>query len=70
MCVLIMYVCLSRSKMALFGITPRYAWFAVPMLGFYLGKYLDDQETLRMTSFRDKSALYGGRNKDGIPSWP
>lgn len=57
--------------MALFGITSRYIWFAVPLTGYYLGKYLDDQETLRMTNFRDKSALYGGRIKEAdAPSWP
>ncbi|XP_045510259.1 uncharacterized protein LOC123705508 [Colias croceus] len=57
--------------MAIFGITTRYVWFAVPMTGFFIGKYLDDQETLRMTNFRDKSALYGGRVKEGdAPSWP
>ncbi|CAG9782376.1 unnamed protein product [Diatraea saccharalis] len=57
--------------MALFGITTRYVWFAVPLSGFFFGKFLDDQETLRMTNFRDKSCLYGGRVKEGdLPSWP
>ncbi|KAI5646977.1 MNLL subunit domain-containing protein [Phthorimaea operculella] len=57
--------------MAIFGITTRYVWFAVPFTGYFIGKYLDDQETLRMTNFRDKSALYGGRVKEGDPpSWP
>nr|XP_034838435.1 oocyte zinc finger protein XlCOF7.1-like [Maniola hyperantus] len=43
----------------------------VPLTGFFFGKFLDDQETLRMTSFRDKSALYSGRVKEGDqPSWP
>lgn len=54
--------------MAVFGITTRYVWFAVPITGYFLGKYLDDQETLRMTAFRDKSALYGGKKDQ--PSWP
>ncbi|OWR54279.1 uncharacterized protein LOC116777404 [Danaus plexippus] len=57
--------------MAIFGITTRYLWISVPLTGFFIGKYLDDQETLRMTNFRDKSALYGGRLKEGDPpSWP
>ncbi|XP_026742389.1 uncharacterized protein LOC113504326 [Trichoplusia ni] len=57
--------------MALFGITLRYVWFAVPMGGFMIGKFLDDQETLRMTNFRDKSSLYGGLVEDGEkPTWP
>ncbi|XP_028176264.1 uncharacterized protein LOC114364345 [Ostrinia furnacalis] len=57
--------------MAIFGITTRYVWFAIPLTGFFIGKYLDDQETLRMTNFRDKSKLYGGRVKEGeAPSWP
>ncbi|XP_041987032.1 uncharacterized protein LOC121738845 [Aricia agestis] len=57
--------------MAIFGITARYLWIAVPLTGFYIGKLLDDAETLRMTSFRDKSRLYGGKVKEGDPpSWP
>ncbi|KAM3968638.1 NADH dehydrogenase (ubiquinone) MNLL subunit [Aphomia sociella] len=57
--------------MAIFGITTRYVWVAVPFTGYFIGKFLDDQETLRMTSFRDKSCLYGGRVKEGDPpSWP
>ncbi|CAH1647885.1 unnamed protein product [Spodoptera littoralis] len=57
--------------MAIFGITTRYVWFAVPIGGYLVGKYLDDQETLRMTNFRDKSMLYGGTVKPGDPpSWP
>lgn len=57
--------------MALFGITREYLWFGVPLLGFYIGKFLDDQETLRMTRFRDKSALFGRTLKEGeAPSWP
>ncbi|PZC77606.1 uncharacterized protein LOC110376630 [Helicoverpa armigera] len=57
--------------MAVFGITLRYVWFAVPMGGYFVGKYLDDQETLRMTNFRDKSKLYGPKYKAGDPpSWP
>ncbi|XP_050684275.1 NADH dehydrogenase [ubiquinone] 1 beta subcomplex subunit 1 [Leptidea sinapis] len=57
--------------MGLFGITRQYLWFAVPISGFLFGKYLDDQETLRLTNFRDKSALYGGNVKEcDKPSWP
>ncbi|CAK1588049.1 unnamed protein product [Parnassius mnemosyne] len=43
----------------------------LPITGFFIGKFLDDQETLRMTNFRDKSCLYGGNVKEGDPpSWP
>lgn len=39
--------------------------------GYGIGSYLDYQETLRMTLFRDKSALYGRQLKEGEePSWP
>lgn len=39
--------------------------------GYGFGAYLDYQETLRMTLFRDKSALYGRELKEGEqPSWP
>lgn len=57
--------------MAIFGITKQYIWFAVPITGYLFGTYLDHQETLRMTNFRDKSALYGGKVKEGdAPTWP
>lgn len=57
--------------MALFGITREYLWLALPLTFGMFGKYLDDQETLRMTLFRDKSALYGRTLKEGEkPSWP
>ena len=57
--------------MALFGITLRYIWMIVPMAGFLLGNFLDEEETKRMVSYRDKSALYGGRkDADKNPSWP
>ncbi|XP_048006078.1 uncharacterized protein LOC125241572 [Leguminivora glycinivorella] len=57
--------------MALFGITTRYIWVAVPLTGFFIGKYVDDQETLRMTNYRDKSCLYGANKKEcDPPSWP
>lgn len=51
-----------------FGITRQYIWCAIPFTGFFIGKFLDDMETDRMTRFRDKSALYG-RQVDK-PSWP
>ncbi|XP_026474247.1 uncharacterized protein LOC113377983 [Ctenocephalides felis] len=57
--------------MGLFGFTTHHIWMIVPLAGFYLGKLIDDSETRRMTLFRDKSALYGGRVKPGDPpSWP
>ncbi|XP_026762068.1 uncharacterized protein LOC113520842 [Galleria mellonella] len=57
--------------MAIFGITTRYVWGLIPLTGYAIGRFLDEQETLRMTSFRDKSYLYGGKVKEGEPpSWP
>lgn len=57
--------------MAIFGITREYVWFLMPVAFGMFGKFLDDQETLRMTMFRDKSALFGRTLKDGEqPSWP
>lgn len=41
------------------------------ILGFVIGAYLDYRESLRMSLFRDKSALYGRPRKEGEePSWP
>ncbi|XP_017794263.1 PREDICTED: NADH dehydrogenase [ubiquinone] 1 beta subcomplex subunit 1 [Habropoda laboriosa] len=38
---------------------------------WYIGKQLDKKITLRMTRFRDKSALYGRELQPGEPpSWP
>lgn len=52
------------------GITRQYVWVGLPFLGFYLGLFLEHQETERMSMFRDKSALYGRVLKDGEkPSW-
>jgi len=59
-------------KHALFGLTWEYFVIAIPItIGTLFGKYLDDQETERMTLFRDRSALYGGMVREGEkPSWP
>lgn len=58
-------------RMALFGITREYIWLVLPMSGYFLGRYLDNLETERMTLFRDKSALYGRVLQPGEkPSWP
>lgn len=44
---------------------------AFVFVGFGFGAYLDYKETLRLTLFRDKSALYGRQLKEGeSPSWP
>uniref|UniRef100_E2J7F7 Putative NADH dehydrogenase n=1 Tax=Triatoma matogrossensis TaxID=162370 RepID=E2J7F7_9HEMI len=49
----------------------HYILLALPIGALLVGKYLDDQETLRMTRFRDKSALYGRTlGPDEKPSWP
>lgn len=59
-------------KHALFGLTIDYFIVAIPLtVGALFGKFLDDNETERMTLFRDRSALYGGLVKKGEkPSWP
>lgn len=59
-------------RYALFGLTWEYFAAAIPIsFGAWFGKFLDDQETLRMTLFRDRSALYGGLVKpEDPPSWP
>lgn len=55
----------------IFGITKQYAWGVLPFIGFGLGWFLDHQETLRMTIYRDRSSLYGRQLKSGEePSWP
>ncbi|GBP69972.1 hypothetical protein EVAR_50741_1 [Eumeta japonica] len=56
--------------MAIFGITPRYLWFGLPLTGYFIGSYIDHQETLRMTNFRDKSALFGGKVKEVLRGRP
>jgi len=44
--------------------------FGLGFAGYQFGKYIDDQEKLRSTSFRDKSVLFGGNVKPGDPpSW-
>lgn len=57
---------------SLTGLSRRHiAGFGVPMIGFTIGGYLDYQDTLRMTKFRDKSALYYRELKEGEkPTWP
>lgn len=57
--------------MAIFGITREYWVLVFPFAGYMFGKFLDDKESERMTNFRDRSALYGRRLKEGEkPSWP
>ncbi|KAG8224234.1 hypothetical protein J437_LFUL002690 [Ladona fulva] len=61
----------EEIRMAVFGITKQFAWAALPFTGYFIGKYLDNLETERMTLFRDKSALYGRELQPGEkPSWP
>lgn len=50
------------------GINKNYWVIVFPMTGFMIGHWLDKIEDERMTSFRDKSALYG--RKVDKPSWP
>lgn len=41
------------------------------ILALTVGGYLEREDDLRNTKFRDKSALYGGTVKPGDPpSWP
>lgn len=45
--------------------------YIVPFIALGIGAYLDHQDNLRMTRFRDKTALYGHELKPGEkPSWP
>lgn len=49
------------------GFNKYWALFIPPICGYYFGKYLDDEERARSTTFRDKSALFGGNVKEGDP---
>ncbi|XP_076386033.1 NADH dehydrogenase [ubiquinone] 1 beta subcomplex subunit 1 [Megachile rotundata] len=41
------------------------------VVGYSVGWYFDRMETLRLTGYRDKSALFGRQLKPGEPpSWP
>lgn len=43
----------------------------IPAIAVWAGHWFDRQEDLRMTKFRDRSALYGRELKPGEkPSWP
>ncbi|XP_055683885.1 NADH dehydrogenase [ubiquinone] 1 beta subcomplex subunit 1 [Lutzomyia longipalpis] len=56
---------------SVFGLTKEYVWALFPVAGYCIGAFLDHKETLRMTRFRDKSALYGRQLAPGEkPSWP
>lgn len=57
----------QELRMAIFGFTRHYWVGIIPLSGFALGWFLDEQETQRMTRFRDKSVLYGGPVDK--PSW-
>uniref|UniRef100_T1I695 Complex I-MNLL n=2 Tax=Rhodnius prolixus TaxID=13249 RepID=T1I695_RHOPR len=49
----------------------QYVALTLPVAALLVGRYLDNQETLRMTRFRDKSALYGRTlGPDEQPTWP
>lgn len=40
------------------------------VVGWTIGKYIEEQDNNRMTRFRDKSALYGSeKGPDDAPSW-
>ncbi|XP_046734486.1 NADH dehydrogenase [ubiquinone] 1 beta subcomplex subunit 1 [Diprion similis] len=57
--------------MAILGFTREMFLMVVPLTGYAFGAWIDRQETLRMTRFRDKSALYGRTLAPGEPpSWP
>lgn len=66
---------MSNIVQRLFGFTGfgqrHIAGIGIPFIGFLFGGYLDYQENLRLTMFRDRSALYGRELKHGEPpSWP
>lgn len=45
--------------------------FGCVFFGFHIGSLIDRSDTNSMVIFRDKSALYGGRVKEGEqPTWP
>ncbi|XP_015517076.1 NADH dehydrogenase [ubiquinone] 1 beta subcomplex subunit 1 [Neodiprion pinetum] len=57
--------------MAILGFTREFLLMVVPLTGYAFGSWIDRQESLRMTRFRDKSALYGRTLAPGEPpSWP
>jgi hypothetical protein len=55
-----------------FGITKDYWVWIFPLTGFTIGWWLDKKEIGQMTTYRDKSALYGrDTTAPGYkPSWP
>ncbi|KAK4297058.1 hypothetical protein Pmani_030488 [Petrolisthes manimaculis] len=62
----------SMSFFANVKLDPKFFMkLSVPVIFFFIGSRLDRTETLRMTMFRDKSALYGRELAEGEkPSWP
>ncbi|XKL68921.1 hypothetical protein PGB90_006690 [Kerria lacca] len=43
----------------------------IPVIAFFIGDYIDNQDQYRMIKYRDRSGLYGGRVKPGDPpTWP
>lgn len=55
----------------IFGFQRGMPMFFLPaVIGYFIGKYIDDKEIERSTLFRDKSKLFGGNRKPGDPpSW-
>lgn len=44
--------------------------FFCVVFGGLIGGIIDRSSTQSMVIYRDRSALYAGKNKDGQPSWP
>ena len=54
-----------------YGLTKQYLLCTIPFMGYAFGAWLQRIEDLRLTRFRDKSALYGRpENPPSEPSWP
>ena len=47
----------------------QYCLAIFPIIGFFIGKKLDDWEDERLTRYRDKSALYRRDVPPETPSW-
>ncbi len=48
----------------------KYAGFAIPLVGYLIGRYVTKQTQENMRSYHNKSALFGGKElKEGERVW-